>query len=445
LSRSCPDFPEPQRLRLRNGIRIVLIDLPWTHWVAIQATVRAGAMYEDDENVGISHFLEHLRCRRCLKPNGNPMAVDDALDALGVYLDAYTSPDHTSYLLQVGPESQAACLEILRGMLFAPDISNEQVDIERQIVQSEYVSGSDDPEEVENIAREEILGRDGLGRPAIGTPESIRGLSGEDLRRFDEQVYVPDNVVLVLAGRLDSEALKTCWEAWESVKRKWRTRIQSPGESHREESRPIPGPKIVFQQLRRSSCDLVFAYPAFGEGDPASVAASLLRHALHKRIGDRLRRSGNPLYDLWLHMHSYQRKGIFFVGARVTGFLTPTVETIHQELLRARDEVPSEEETARMRQWNRTYLIQMLDRPEEYAGRLAIEELYATTLDPATEWKITQEIQDRDLQQVAHRLFHPASLTFCLLGSPGFREKRSIRRMLRQAARDRNSRKEEAQ
>jgi zinc protease len=315
-------------------------------------------------------------------------------------------------------------------MLFSPDISTESVETEKEMIQSEYTSGSDDPEEVEYMARERILGEEGLGRTAIGTPDVVRKLTVEELRRFDRQVYVPSNVVVSLAGRLDRPALDGALASWDDLKR------DRPGEPPvaetppKKDREPTSAPDILFERVPRASCDLVFAYPAFGEGDPALLAASMLRHVLHQRISDRLRRACIPVYDLWLHTHSYRSDGIFYVGARVTGTLVETVDCIHEEIRKITLEGPTEGEVERAKEWNRTYLVQMLDRPDDYAARLAIEELYGTRLDPAAEWRMTDEIQVRDLHAVARRLFDPRSLTFCLMGNPGFREKRQIRRII---------------
>jgi len=430
-----PTFPRAERRTLPCGVRLVLLDLPWTHWVQIQVAVRAGAVYETDENAGISHFLEHLRCRAFVDDHGRSSSVDRALDALGAYLEAYTSPDHSAYLVQGRPERLGGCLDVVRRMLFRPDISPELVETEKEMIQSEYTSGSDDPEEVEYMARERILGAESLGRTAIGTPEAVRKLTVEELREFDRRIYVPANVVLVLAGRLDRGRLEEALASWEGAER------DRPGDRPEPNCQPakngrLPEPDILFERVQRASCDLVFAYPAFGEGDPSLLAASMLRHVLHQRISERLRCAGTPLYDLWLHTHSYRREGIFFVGARVTGALVETVEAMNEEIRKMAREGPTEGETERAKEWNRTYLVQMLDRPDDSAARLAIEELYGTRLDPAVEWRMTDEIRKDDLRAVAGKLLDPRSLAFCLMGNPGFREKRQIRRILREAARN---------
>jgi predicted Zn-dependent peptidase len=303
------------------------------------------------------------------------------------------------------------------------------------MIQSEYTSGSDDPEEVEYMARERILGAESLGRTAIGTPEAIRKLTVEELRGFDRKVYVPSNAVVALAGRLDEETLEQSFASWEGIER---DRPGDPPEPHCQPGKEerVSKPDILFERVQRASCDLVFAYPAFGEGDPSLLAASMLRHVLHQRISERLRHAGTPLYDLWLHTHSYRREGIFFIGARVTGALVETVDIMYEEIRKMAREGPTGGETERAKEWNRTYLVQMLDRPDDYAARLAIEELYGTRLDPAAEWRMTDEIRKDDLREVAGKLLDPRSLTFCLMGNPGFREKRQIRRILREAARN---------
>jgi predicted Zn-dependent peptidase len=112
---------------------------------------------------------------------------------------------------------------------------------------------------------------------------------------------------------------------------------------------------------------------------------------------------------------------------------------MHEEIRRMAREGPTDGEMERAKEWNRTYLVQMLDRPDDYAARLAIEELYGTRLDPAAEWRLTGEIRGSDVHAVAGKLFEPRSLTFCLMGNPGFREKRQIRRILRDAARNGNT------
>jgi predicted Zn-dependent peptidase len=406
--------------------------MPWTHSSAVEISVRAGAIHEKEEVAGASHFLEHLRCRTFFNEQGEARVTDEVLGDLGTFLDAYTGPDHTSYCVQVRPERLGECLAVLGRVMAHPDLSPDRVRAEKKIILSEYDSGTDDPADVENVARESIWRGTAMGRPAIGTLRSIRNMDADALVRFDGEVYIADNIVLTIAGSTETLLSDSVWKDWESIPGRNGERGRG---THSPETRAGRGPSILFEKARRANADLVFAYPAFPEGDRRLLGLNLLRHILHKRLMDRFQGISWAAYDIWVRLHTCERAGLFFLGARVTGSFPQTVIVFLEEMKRIAEEQAAEAEVERAKEWDRTYLVQLLDRPEEYAARLGLGALYGTSLDPAKEWKQLGQVSPEMLREIAAQTFHHGQMTFCLLGHPNRTEKNRIRRLIRAGAR----------
>ena len=184
---------------LPNGLRVALLERREVPMVAATAIVGAGSALESEDFSGASHLLEHL-----LFNGTSTMSQEElyaAVDRIGGYSNAHTDEDHTYYTMLVPAAHAARGLEIQAAMLFDSTIPVEKYDKERKIVLEEIAKDRSRPDhEVDLAIRRWTAPETPYERPVIGTYDSLAGIERDRVREYYERRYVPENVLLFVAG-----------------------------------------------------------------------------------------------------------------------------------------------------------------------------------------------------------------------------------------------------
>lgn len=169
-------------------------------WVAV------GSRDEPTAVAGAAHYLEHLLFKGTARRSAAMIAEE--IDAVGGELNAFTDKEHTCYYAHVLDSDLALAVDLVCDVLGDALLDPADVDLERGVVLEEIAMRDDDPEDLlhdEFCAA--LLGSHPLGRPILGTEESITGMSREALHRFYRQRYTPDRMVLAVTGNVTHNAV----------------------------------------------------------------------------------------------------------------------------------------------------------------------------------------------------------------------------------------------
>lgn len=189
---------------LSNGVRVLTIPMPGVESVTALVLVRTGSRNETEEQLGISHVLEHMLFKGT-KQYPSPMAIAEAVDELGALNNAFTDKECTGYYITSAARHLPKTLKIIASMIREPLLPPEDLRREREVIVEEINMYEDHPmeragEEFENL----IYGGSKLGRLIIGTKETVRGVEAGDLRRYMGKWYRGGNILVVLAGQLET-------------------------------------------------------------------------------------------------------------------------------------------------------------------------------------------------------------------------------------------------
>ncbi|MDZ7707491.1 MAG: pitrilysin family protein [Trueperaceae bacterium] len=166
--------------------------------------VNVGSRDEPASHAGISHALEHLAFKGT--DDWDAYELNQRLDALGARSNAYTGEDRTAYYGSVLPEHLPALNELLAALL-RPALREDDVALERSVILEEIAMADDDPESrAADLVAAAAFGEHPLGRPILGTRDSVAALTAADLRAWHAATYRPDRLVIVLSGRVDVDA-----------------------------------------------------------------------------------------------------------------------------------------------------------------------------------------------------------------------------------------------
>ncbi|HEX2297314.1 MAG TPA: pitrilysin family protein [Pseudonocardiaceae bacterium] len=195
-----------RRSVLPSGLRVLTEELPATRSAAVGMWVAVGSRDEPAPVAGAAHYLEHLLFKGTTRRSAATIAEE--IDAVGGELNAFTTKEHTCYYAHVLDSDLDLAVDLVCDVLGDALLEPADVDLERGVVLEEIAMRDDDPEDLlydEFCAA--LLGSHPLGRPVLGTEESITGMTRGALHRFYRRRYTPERMVLTVSGNVTHSAV----------------------------------------------------------------------------------------------------------------------------------------------------------------------------------------------------------------------------------------------
>jgi predicted Zn-dependent peptidase len=200
------ESPAVRRTVLPGGLRIVTEFLPAVRSVALGIWVGVGSRDEDVSHEGATHYLEHL----LFKGTGRRSALDISaeMDAVGGEMNAFTAKEYTCYYARVLDADLPLAVDVLSDMVTSSLITPKDVDAERNVVLEEIAMNDDDPTDtVHEAFTVKLFGDTPIGRPILGTTDTINGITRDQIFEHYRSWYVPERIVVAAAGNLDHDAV----------------------------------------------------------------------------------------------------------------------------------------------------------------------------------------------------------------------------------------------
>jgi predicted Zn-dependent peptidase len=191
-----------RRTVLPGGLRIVTEAVPTVRSVAFGIWVGVGSRDESPAQAGATHYLEHLLFKGTHRRSA--LEISAAIESVGGEVNAFTSKEFTCYYAQVLDRDLAVAVDVVSDLVTSSLVALADVESERNVVLEEIAMRDDDPTDaVHDLVAERLWGSAPLGRPILGTVESISSLSRGVINRYYRQRYRPSRVVVAAAGNLD--------------------------------------------------------------------------------------------------------------------------------------------------------------------------------------------------------------------------------------------------
>src|SRR5690349_21615951 len=200
---------EPRDIRkhvLPNGLVVITETMTHVRSVSVGVWVRNGSRRELAEENGLAHFMEHMVFKGTERRSAESIARE--MDSIGGMLDAFTSKEQICFNAKVLDEHLPIALDIIADLVLRPKFDSEDVKKERQVVLEEIKMDLDNPEYLlHEIFTRGFWPEHPLGRPILGTPETVRKFSREALRKRFRHWFAPDRLVLTAAGNVTHERI----------------------------------------------------------------------------------------------------------------------------------------------------------------------------------------------------------------------------------------------
>ena len=187
---------------LPGGVRLVTEAMPGVRSITVGVWVPVGSRDESPALAGTSHFLEHL----LFKGTSSRTALDiaKAMDAVGGEFNAFTEKEHTCFYATVLDRDMALAIDIVADVVLNATVTAKDIDIERSVVLEEIAMRDDDPADlVHDEFAAALFGDTPLGRPILGTVESIEALTRRQIAGYYRRRYTTDAMVVSVAGNVE--------------------------------------------------------------------------------------------------------------------------------------------------------------------------------------------------------------------------------------------------
>ena len=191
---------------LDNGVRIVVDSVSHVQSAAVGLWCRTGSVHEHDDEAGITHLIEHMLFKGTQKRTAKEIA--EAIEGRGGALNAFTDKESTCYYCRVLADDIENGVDVLTDMMLHSLIDGEELEREEHVVVVEIKRSEDEPEShVHELHIENRWGNHPLGKPIIGTRESVESFRPDNLRTYMDRRYRGENVLLAVAGNVDTDQL----------------------------------------------------------------------------------------------------------------------------------------------------------------------------------------------------------------------------------------------
>ncbi len=307
-----------KRTVLPGGLRVVTESVPAVRSVSFGLWVGVGSRDERPSQAGATHYLEHLLFKGTKRRSA--LDISASIDALGGEMNAFTAKEYTCYYARVLDADLPVAVDVVTDMVTSSTLIGGDIESERGVICEEIAMHEDDPGgAVHDTFAATVFGPSPLGRPILGSVESIETLSAESIRRYYRRWYRPEHVVVAAAGNLDHATVvrlvrKAFREA--GVDLAGDTRPAAPRLGGRK---PAYGPTVQLEPRTSEQANLVLGMPGISRTDDRRFALGVLNAALGGGMSSRLfqevREKRGLAYSVYSYSSQFADTGLFGVYA----------------------------------------------------------------------------------------------------------------------------------
>ena len=399
---------------LDNGLRILTEQMSHVRSISIGVWLTRGSRHERAERSGIAHFVEHMLFKGTATRTAEDIA--QAIDSIGGQLDAFTAKEYASYYIKVLDEHLPLALDILADIVRNPAFTPADVEREKKVVVEEIKMVEDTPDDlVHEIFTQGFWENHPLGRPILGTRESVESFTSELLRAYFRSVYTPQHMIVSAVGNLEHGKVR------DLVAQRFGG-VEADGETTREEApRVVPKVQIRSKDLEQSHlCLGASSYPQNHDDRYSSyVLNTLLGGSMSSRLFQNVREKRGLAYAVFSGLSAYRDAGSFTIYAGCSNeAVGEVIDLVVEELKLVKQHPVPRAELQRSKDHLKGSLMLSLENTASRMSHLARQEIYFDRqfgLDETLDG--IERVTVEDVQRVAIDLFKGGSLAATVLGS----------------------------
>jgi predicted Zn-dependent peptidase len=398
---------------LPSGLRLVTEAMPHVRSVTVGVWIKRGSRHETDAEAGVAHFVEHMLFKGTTTRSAQ--AIAQTIDSIGGQLDAFTAKEYAGYYIKVLDEHLPLAIDLLADMVMRPALMPADIEREQSVILEEIKMVEDAPDDlVHEVFVQQFWDLHPLGRPILGTPDTVRSFTSPLLRAYFERTYLAPNLVVAAAGHLDHDRLR------DLVSRAF---ADLPALGHAaDEAPPVVRPGLIVREkdIEQSHvCLGTRAYPQAHEDRHAIfVMNTILGGSMSSRLFQHIREDRGLAYAVWSGLISYSDAGALtiYAGCAVDR-VHEVVELTLAELVLMRDTPVASDELQRAKDHLKGSLMLSLENTSSRMSQLARQELmfgHQFTLDEIL--GSIDAVTADDVRRVSRELFCDGAAVATVVG-----------------------------
>lgn len=407
---------EYEKTQLANGIRIVTTRMPHVRSATVIIYVRVGSRYESDCLAGISHFLEHMLFKGTER-RPDPVLISEAIEGVGGIMNASTGRESTDYWVKVPSAHLGLAFDVLADMLRHPLFDPVELEKERHVIVEEIHGIRDTPDDyVHDLVDQALWNGHPLGRPIIGSEETVEAITRDELIAYLREHYRADRLVIAAAGDLLHEQVVELVEQYFGD-----LEPGPPGDPHParlDDARP----SVQLLGRPTEQAHLCLAWPALPYTDERRFVQGMLDAVLSSGMSSRLFKEIRERQGLAYEVYGYLREyadvgqGVVYTGTDVER-AERALRAVRNELEKlVREPVPTEE-LERMKELRVGRIVMGLEDSRAVASWIGGQELvFGEVLTPEEVIARIRAVKSEEIQALAQELFHPDRFALAVIG-----------------------------
>jgi predicted Zn-dependent peptidase len=417
----CHNLCMPTELRdikkhvLPNGLVVITETMAHVRSVSVGVWVRNGSRRESPEENGLAHFIEHMVFKGTERRSAEAIARE--MDSVGGMLDAFTSKEQICFNAKVLDEHLPIAFDVIADLILRPNFDSEDVKKEQQVILEEIKMDLDNPEYLlHEIFTRGFWPDHALGRPILGTPQTVKKFNRETLKARFASWFAPDHLVVTAAGNVTHEQVLALVELeFGSLQ---------PSGQHPPHIAPGTGAPIHLEKKRDlEQVHLCVGVPSvpLGHEDRFGIAVlnNVLGGGMSSRLFQNIREKRGLAYAIFSELTPYSDAGMLTVYA---GSAKETVgqilDLIVSEFRDLKGSPVTEEELTRSKNHLKGSLMLSLESTSARMSNLARQELYFRRFYTLDEILASIEVVTREqLQKLAQQYFRTEDTAVTVLGN----------------------------
>jgi predicted Zn-dependent peptidase len=404
-----------QRAVFANGLTVLTEKMDHIRSVSMGIWIKSGSRHEDPNFNGISHFLEHM----VFKGTTNRTAEDIArqVDSIGGNMDAFTGKETICFNVKVLDEHLPIAVDVLSDMVLHPVFDGKEIIRERGVILEEIKMDEDNPDYlVHEIFTQNFFKDHPLGKPILGTKETVKRFSQEAILDYYGGKFAPGNMIISAAGNLDhKEFVELLRERFEQL---------PAGTNGWHDTPPKPNSRIILRNKKSlEQVQICIGVPSYSISHERRyvtyVMNTLLGGGMSSRLFQNVREKQGLVYSIFSELNPFRDAGMLSVYAGTSReSAAKVVKAIVNEFHQLKSVAISEEELKRAKDQLKGSLMLSLESSTARMSNLARQEMYYDHFINMDEIiNRIQAVTVEDLLKSANELFQPELIAVTVLGN----------------------------
>lgn len=357
---------------LENGVKIVAEKFDTVQSVSIGFFFKTGVLFEPDEMLGVSHFIEHMMFKGTSRRSAQEIARE--FDRIGGYLNAFTAKDYCCFYARVVKDHLAVAVDVLSDMLIDSQFVEDEFERERRVILEEIKMYEDSPDEIiHELLGQNIWKNSRLGNPILGTSETVSSMGRNEVARLFKSQYLTGNLVVCVAGNFD----------WDDLQRMLEQKLVSMQRGKLEPIEQIPEANFsssVFQKdIEQVHLTLGTVGISFADERrfPLTVLNAAFGGGMSSRLFQEIREKRGMAYTVYSYHTSFRNTGLFgiYAGTSMEN-LQEVLDLFYEELQKVSEEGLTEIELVETREQLKGNMLIALESTTNRMNRLSTGFLY---------------------------------------------------------------------